>query len=394
MKKSKHIVLSLLLALAIALGAAACAPSEPPAETTPSKPVVSDPVDTDAPTPETTVSATEAPTDSAEPDTFVFTDSAGREVELPTTIDRIVPSGPLAQQFLLSIGGDKMVALSRSLSDSSAHYLGGHYQELPEIGQFFGSEDINMEQLAALEPQVVIDIGEPKDNIGADMDTITEQTGIPAIFIEAGLHNAGDAYRTLGSLLDKEELGERLGEYCDDVYTSVTETMAEIAEEDRLTFAYLLGETGLNALAKDTYHSTIMDMLGTNVVDIDNPSSRGAGDEINMEQLILWDPEYIFFASGSVYDDAATDPSFSTLSAIKEGKYFEVPGQPYNWLGAPPSVNRYMGLQWMAHILYPDVFTEDIESITTEYYDLFYDYDLSSEEYAEMMENSVLVTVP
>ena len=202
-----------------------------------------------------------------------------------------------------------------------------------------------MEQLAALEPQVVIDIGEPKENIGADMDAITEQTGIPAIFIEADLDNAADAYRTLGFLLDKEELGERLGEYCDDVYTGVTETMSEIAEDERPTFAYLLGETGLNALAKDTYHSTIMDMLGTNVVDVDNPSSRGAGDEINMEQLILWDPEYIFFASGSVYDDAATDPSFSTLTAIKNDKYFEVPGQPYNWLGAPPSVNRYMGLQ-------------------------------------------------
>lgn len=393
MKKAKHFILSLLLALTIALGAVACAPSEPE-ETAPLEPVVTDPVVTDAPTPGTTVPATEAPTEPASPDSFIFTDSAGREVQIPTTIDRIVPTGPLSQQFLLSIGGDKLVALNSSLNKSEAHYIGSHYQELPEIGQFFGSEDMNMEQLAALEPQVVIDIGEPKDNIGADMDAITEQTGIPAIFIEADLHNAGDAYRTLGSLLGKEELGERLGEYCDDVYTGVTETMSEIAEDERPTFAYLLGETGLNALAKDTYHSTIMDMLGTNVVDVDNPSSRGAGDEINMEQLILWDPEYIFFASGSVYDDAATDPSFSTLTAIKNGKYFEVPGQPYNWLGAPPSVNRYMGLQWMAHILYPDIFTENIESITTEYYELFYDYELSSEEYAEMMANSVLVNVP
>ena len=143
MKKAKHFILSLLLALTIALGAVACAPSEPE-ETAPLEPVVTDPVVTDAPTPGTTVPATEAPTEPASPDSIIFTDSAGREVQLPTTIDRIVPTGPLSQQFLLSIGGDKLVALNSSLNKSEAYYIGSHYQELPEIGQFFGSEDMNM----------------------------------------------------------------------------------------------------------------------------------------------------------------------------------------------------------------------------------------------------------
>lgn len=376
-------ILSLILALLLTFTVTACKPGEPAA---------SEPV-TKAPTEVPTVAPTEIPTEAAddpEAESFIFTDSAGREVELPTNIERIVPSGPLGQQILLTIAGDMLVALTNNLTDDEAYYLGEGYQALPVIGQFFGSQDMNMEELASLAPQVVIDIGEPKGSIAEDMDTITMQTGIPAIFIEADLDKSGDAYRTLGQLLGKEEKGAALGAYCDRVFAEVMAKLDGIAEEDSISFAYLMGDTGLNALANGTYHATIMDLLGNNVVEVDNPSSRGSGDEINMEQLIIWNPEYIFFGSGSVYSKVKTDASFMTLQAIQNDNYYEVPGLPYNWLGAPPSVNRFIGLQWMAHILYPDTITEDFEAIVQEYYKLFYDFEMSSEEYAELMVNSEL----
>ncbi|MDD2426738.1 MAG: ABC transporter substrate-binding protein [Eubacteriales bacterium] len=346
--------------------------------------------DAEAPANEPTQPLTGVPTETETPETYVFTDSAGREVLLPSNIERIVPSGPLSQQLLLTIAGDLLVALTNDLSAGEAYYIGEEYQALPVIGQFFGSQNMNMEELARLEPQVVIDIGEPKGNIAEDMDTITLQTGIPAIFIEADLEKSGEAYRTLGKLLGREEKGAALGNYCDRVFAGAKAKMAEIPESERISFAYLQGESGLNAISRGTYHALIMDMLGKNVVEVESPSSRGSGDEINMEQLIMWDPEIIFFASGSVYDEVELDPAFSSLSAVQNGKYYEVPGLPYNWLGTPPSVNRYIGLEWMAQILYPDIFTEDFAAIAQEYYKLFYDYDLSSEEYADMMANSTL----
>lgn len=379
--KNKLKYLNLILMLLIAFAITSCAPGKDPVKT---EPVL------EFPTVAPTGASTELPTEAEEPETIIFTDSAGREVALPAKIERIVPSGPLSQQMLLSIAGDKMIALTNSLNEGEVYYLGKEYQALPVIGQFFGSQDMNMEELARLAPQVVIDIGEPKGNIADDMDTITMQTGIPAIFIEADLDKYGDAYRILGELLDRKEKGATLGEYCDRVFADVQERMDKIPKDERPTFAYLQGDSGLNALSKGTYHATIMDMLGNNVVEVESPSSRGIGDEINMEQLIIWQPEIIFFASGSVYSEVEDDPAFSSLVAIKEGKYYEVPGQPYNWLGTPPSVNRYIGLQWMAHILYPDIFTEKIEDIVQEYYKLFYDYEMTSEEYVDMMLNSSL----
>ncbi len=63
------------------------------------------------------------------------------------------------------------------------------------------------------------------------------QTGIPAIFIEADLEKSGEAYRTLGKLLGREEKGAALGNYCDRVFAGAKAKMAEIPESERISFA-------------------------------------------------------------------------------------------------------------------------------------------------------------
>ena len=40
--------------------------------------------------------------------------------------------------------------------------------------------------------------------------------------------------------------------------------------------------------------------------------------------------------------------------------------------GFPPSVNRLIGLRWLAKILYPDKFPEDMRTLTRDFYTMFY----------------------
>ena len=42
----------------------------------------------------------------------------------------------------------------------------------------------------------------------------------------------------------------------------------------------------------------------------------------------------------------------------------------------PPSINRLLGLRWLAKVLYPDIDTGDMRAITREYYRLFYHVEL------------------
>ena len=60
--------------------------------------------------------------------TRLFTDSAGRQVEVPAQIDKIAPSGHTAQQILLTMAPEKMVGLSQELSAGQLKYLG---EQLP-----------------------------------------------------------------------------------------------------------------------------------------------------------------------------------------------------------------------------------------------------------------------
>lgn len=318
-----------------------------------------------------------------------FTDSVGRKVHLPAHIDRIAPSGSLAQQVLMTIAPEKMVALSAKTKGSDAKRFLGDVSDLPEVGQFYGKGDFNAETLASVKPQVIIDIGEPKKSMKDDMDGVMEKTGIPTIFIEMKMENAGDAYRTLGKLLGVEEKGKKLGDYCDRVYKEVTETVAKIPKEKRVKFALLVGDKGLNAIAKGSFQGEMLELLGENVVAVEEPSAKGSGNEISAEQLTMWNPQIILFGPDSIYDSVAEDPFFSTLTAISSGNFYRVPSVPYNWIGMPPSVNRFLGLQWAAAVFYPEQFGSSLRERVTEYFKLFYHHDLTPEEYKMLTKDSL-----
>ena len=72
----------------------------------------------------------------------------------------------------------------------------------------------------------------------------------------------------------------------------------------------------------------MIDLVADNVADLGKVSGSGAGVEIGMEQLAIWDPAVILFGPDSIYDTVGSDAAFADLSAIKNGSYYKVPGTP------------------------------------------------------------------
>lgn len=372
---------ALALAACLALGLAGCAGNEGDGTGEAAAPATEQEANADA----DAQAAAEA-----ESGTITFTDDLGRTVELPAQIDKICPSGFTAQQVLLTMAPDKMVGLAQELNDDQLKIFGEKFADYPVFGAVLGAkDDLNREAVAAAAPQVIIDTGEAKKGAKEDLDALQEQLGIPVIFIEAKLSDYGAAYERLGELLSMEERGSELSTYCTDAYNKTVTTMENIPENERVRMAYLLGDNGLNAIAKTSFQAAVVDMVADNVVVVDDASGKGNGNEISLEQIALWNPDLIVFQTGSIYDTVGDDPAWAGIAAIDSGNYYQVPNVPYCWLNNPPTVNQLMGLQWLPRLLYPDAFDDSIEDVTRAYFHTMYNYDLTDAELADLIKDAV-----
>lgn len=282
----------------MALGLAGCANSEGNGAAEPTAPATEQEANADA------QAATEA-----ESGAITFTDDLGRigwSCQGPDRQD--LPVGFTAQHVLLTMASDKMGGLAQELNDDQLKIFGEKFADYPVFGAVLGAkDDLNREAVAAAAPQVIIDTGEAKKGAKEDLDALQEQLGIPVIFIEAKLSDYGAAYERLGELLGMEERGSELSTYCTDVYNMTVTTMENIPENERVRMAYLLGDNGLNAIAKTSFQAAVVDMVADNVVVVDDVSGKGNGNEISLEQIALWNPDLIVFQTGSIYDTVGND---------------------------------------------------------------------------------------
>jgi iron complex transport system substrate-binding protein len=330
----------------------------------------------------------EAPVQTESSDTArPFTDDIGRTVEIPEEITRVAVSGPLAQIMLYALAPETMVGLAVKWYDSAEGIIPQEYLELPYLGQIYNSADLNVEELALTEPQLILDVGQELSASAEELDGLQERTNIPAVYVACSLETMPQTFRKLGELLGREEQAEELAAYCERVYTRMVSIMDAVGE-NKVSALYIMGEEGLHVLARDSYHSELLNMLTENLAAVENPSGKGSGNEVTMEQIALWDPEFILFGPDSIYAEAAELPVWAELDAIGRGNYVEVPQGPHNWMGTPPSVQRCLGMLWLTARLYPTYCDYDVKAEVLEYYELFYHCTLSDAQYEQLTKNA------
>ncbi|HPX93594.1 MAG TPA: ABC transporter substrate-binding protein [Bacillota bacterium] len=354
MIKGKKRWLPLILAVMILalLLPAACAPATPPEETDP---------------PQT------APFPTQEEKRNVFLDSAGREIELPTELTRIAPSGTLANIVLYTACPDLLCGISLPFTESQQKLIDPKYSSLPVMGKFYGKgPDFNLETVLAAETQVIVDIGETKGTTRDDLDQLMDQIKIPTVFIEAMFTGMPQAYRDIGRLIGDTSRTDPLALYCEETLALSDKAKAEIPEEKRVSVYWALGELGLSTNAVGSFHSEVLDFVPViNVADVE-ASNKGGGSEVSMEQVIGWNPDYVLIDGVKLQEEMLADPAWMSLPAMKEGRMIVVPSQPYGFLADPPSVNRYLGLRWLGSIFYPQVYSNSLHEEVRDFLELFY----------------------
>ncbi len=269
-------------------------------------------------------------------------------------------------------------------------FMSPEMQALPDLGQLYGRvSNLNIEGLAKLNPDIVLDIGLPPDNTAAEMDNLQEQTTIPTLFIEAELDTYPEMFRKLGALLGNEEHCEELAQYAENVLTMIDEKAPSIPTEDVIKVYYGVCTDALYTAPSTSIHSGVINRVGgKNVVDVEI-NTIGAGSNISMENIYNWDPDVIILTNwGNAYEMILEDPAWQELQCVQDGKVYEIPEGPYSWFSSPPSINRLIGFQWMGNLLYPEIYDYDMVKVAQDYYKLFYHFDLSEEQAKELMGKS------
>lgn len=331
-------------------------------------------------------------------DTVEVTDAGGRKVTIPAPdkLERVYPTGTNSLVALYTIAPDKMTAAPNTapspFSEGQKKFLHPSVHDLPNYGTQSGSGTLNLEAIKAGNVQVLLGgaVGKVTPNDISSADELQAQLQIPVVLISGDMEDFAETYAFLGRMLGREEEAEKLTAYCQDILDQVTAVSAQIPAEERTTLYYAEGADGLATEPPNSSRSVVFNKAGArNIAEVDALPGFGQ-TAVSMEQVLNWNPEVIIVQGGSdAYNKIKTDPNWSTIDAVKNGRVYKMPNTPFSWADRPPSVNRFIGLHWVAYLLYPDLYDIDMIGAAQDYYKVMYHVDISRADMEELLKDSL-----
>lgn len=330
--------------------------------------------------------------------TRTVVDHLGNAVELPARINRIVTTSitPMPSVICMFEGSaEKLIGMSpSSMSAAENSILAEIMPGILDVStDFMSGGDVNVEALIAMNPDVVF----CSANQTEEYEKL-RAAGLNVIAVSVSDWGS-DAVATfeawiklLGEVLDEEDKAAGITEYGRAIYEMIAERVAivEESEKPRILFLYKYSDGVIQTSGSNHFGQYWADATGAvNVAEESDASAL----EINMEQIYAWNPDMIYVTNFVPYlpedfsDNAIDGHDWSVVSAVQNEKVYKCPLGVYRWY--PPSSDAPLMLLWMAKTNYPELFADiDLEAEMKEYYQNFYDIELTDEDIAKIFNPS------
>lgn len=294
--------------------------------------------------------------------------------------------------MVATLAPEKIIGWVNEPSEATMEYLPAQLADLPVIGGWMGQKvTASIEDIITLDPDVIIYVG-TKSALETDEtpDQIQNDTGIPVVCAPSSLEDTAEVYRTLGGWIGEAERGEQLAAYYEEHLAAAQEKIDSVPESDIPTVYYAENADGLATEPAGSVHAEVLDFCRVkNVADVEMKGGQGLS-EVSIEQVLTWNPEVIICHSGFVTADTIkSDPQWADIKAVQDGRVYTTPAVPFNWFDRPPNVMRLLGIEWLASTLYPDL-DIDIDAEVRDFFDLFYNSDLSDEQVTALLNQNQL----
>ena len=307
------------------------------------------------------------------------TDSAGRTVEVPDRIDKVFAAGPPASILLYILAPEKMTGWPNPPTAEERPFIAPAYRELPALGRLTGrGGTANLEVVLNTRSGVILDFGSVRDTYVSLADNVQAQTKIPYILIDGRFSATPAALRLLGDILGLKERGETLAKHVETTFEAIDAVLKTTPAEKRPRVYLARGPDGLETGVVGSINTEIIERAGGR--NVAQAAGQSGLVRASMEQVIVADPEIILTWDRNFFDRVKKDPLWAGIRAVREDRVYLAPTAPFGWIDRPPSLNRVIGLKWLAGVFYPNQLGHDLRETTREFYRLFYHVNPSDAE--------------
>jgi len=356
----------LLLVLVLSLGACSTG-AEAPSEDEPAQEATTEVVEE----PEVEESEVEEPEDT----TVVLIDVTGRELVLDAPVSRVVGThNPTLNAAVVLGGGERFVVgfgnkeMSRTLYEA----VMSDYDGIPQIGK---GGNINFETVVESGAELAILPERFKDQVA-----LFDEIGLPALVAlpsEESFDTVTASLELLGKALGVPERAEAINGFFESKIENAKSITSQVEEKKSVLF--LGGSSSLSVAPKAMIQTQLIEVAG-GVNAVSGVDVSGDFAEVNIEQIIEWNPEVIWYPAYADYtaEDLINDPAWSSITAIQNQDVYAFPSALEPW--DQPTAALALGIAWATHNLHPELYTlEDIQKDADEYYNLVYGKTFSAE---------------
>lgn len=295
------------------------------------------------------------------------TDQAGRTVTIEEEPEKLVSGYYISTSLLIALDQqEKLVGIEAKADKRPIYALSApELIELPNVGT---AKEFDLEGCAALEPDLVILPLKLKNSV----ETL-ESLGMTVILVNPEDQDLlTEMIELVSTATGSQEEAAELLNFTEEKEMELTTALADVEKPT----VYLAGNSSmLSTAGSEMYQSALIELAGgSNVAD---EITDTYWVDIDYEQLLAWNPEYIILASDADYtcEDVKNDPNLASCQAVVNGNVYQMPGDEEAWDSPVPS--GILGAVWMASVLHPEQISQDtFDQMEEEYYETFYDFSV------------------
>lgn len=324
--------------------------------------------------------------------TRVVEDFLGRSVELPEEIKSmaIVPAPWASVVYALNGSGEIIKGVQKG---AKTFYENSILKEFaPEMADmntgFFVDGELNFEELAKIDPDVMLLFTRQESFIEK-----LDEVGIPAVTIEyaTSYDSLWKDFEIIGNVLNKQERAQEFITYQKDDIAYLEGKADELNADEPVKVMQLYSATDLSVADNSGIENSTIELCGgINVGETTEDASSET--QVNFEQILAWNPDIIFLSNWNdvtpddLYENKIEGQDWSQIKAVQDKRVYKIPQGIYLWDTDCPCTETTLGAKWMAKLINPEVFKEiDIRQDTKDFYQKFFQYELSDEQLDKML---------